>query len=364
MPDSDLNAAHSLAPARLRPGRILLYALLMFVAMVIASIVWRLLQGTPGDVMPAVPSAPTAVALTTDASDAPSRADQLPAPALAPQSDAKTPYATAAELAPASLRGAEVDGGLTIVNGRVQPNLELRRLFDYFLTALGEMDVPAIRNWLSAYLRERYGDAVLADTLNLFDRYVELGQASASAELAALDQRQRLAALKALRAKLLGPELAAAFFADEEQYLSYTLDRLDILKDDQLSATARDAALQALESELPAAVRESIHQSTLGVVAEEQTRELDARGADAATRHAEREALVGREAADRLATLDEQRAQWDQRVALYKAEHARIMSLSGLSADTRQQQLAAWLAQRFTPEERTRIEALQAIGAL
>ncbi|WP_170113157.1 lipase secretion chaperone [Ahniella affigens] len=341
-----------------------MYAILMFVAMVIASIVWRLIHGAADVMLPPAPSA-VAVPAPTDETTATSTSPDLQtAPAASTLAATSTPGVTAADLAPPSLRGSEVDGSLTIANGRVLPNLELRRLFDYFLTGLGEMDVPAIRNWLQAYVRERYGDAAVAETLSLFDRYVELGLASASAELNALDQRQRLAALKALRTKLLGSEMAAAFFAEEEQYLGYTLDRLDILNNAALSESERDQALQALEAQLPPTVRESIHQATLGVVAEEQTRELDARGADAATRHAEREALVGRDAADRLATLDQQRALWDQRVAAYKAEHARIMSLTGLSADTRQQQLAAWLAQQFTPEERTRIEALQAIGAL
>lgn len=364
MPDSDLNASkHAAPPARLRPGRILLYAVLMFFAMVAASVIWRLLCGEPElDAAQSAPPTQTA-AVTQPATDSDLAAQSAPS-STAPTPNLAIDTRTAAELAPASLQGSEVDGGISLVNGRIQANLDLRRMFDYFLTALGEMDVAQIRTWLAAHVRERYGESVLAEALSLFDRYVELGQASATADLASLDHRERLAVLKALRQKLLGPDVARAFYADEEAYLEYSLDRMALQQDTSLSAAEREQALADLEATLPAAIRDSIHHATLGVVAEEQTRELDARGADAATRQAEREALVGKEAADRLAALDQQRALWDQRVADYKTAHARIQATPGLSAEARRQQVEQLLSQRFNAEERARVEALQAIGAL
>src|SRR5260221_12570780 len=55
---------------------------------------------------------------------------------------------------PDSLRGTQVDGVVHLdANGQPLADRDLRRMFDYFLTRLGERDAVAIRGDLAAYLR-------------------------------------------------------------------------------------------------------------------------------------------------------------------------------------------------------------------
>jgi lipase chaperone LimK len=96
----------------------------------------------------------------------------------------------------------------------------------------------------------------------------------------------------------------------------------------------------------------------------EQTRQLDAANLTEAQRTTEREALWGKEAAGRLAQLDQERAQWDLRIEQYLLARSRIDANRSLSATARAQAIAALRAQQFNAAEQRRIASLEAIGQL
>jgi len=349
-------------PARLRPGRIFLYAAVFFVLMMIGSIAWKLAtMAAPGETRYQPAAANTTVA---DAPNESAVSTGPKIPAAPTDTSARSSVPLAADLAPASLRDSEVDGGITIRDGRIVPDLELRRLFDYFLSALGEKPLADIRTWLMAHVRERYGADTIAETIDLFDRYVALLQATERLSLTGLDQRARHTQLSSLRRNLLGPELADAFFGAEERYLTYTLDRLDVLKDATLSPAVRAQKLDELARGLPEGELSLQQDSTIGALVDEQTQQLDAIGASAEDRFNEREALVGKEAAGRLATLDAERLAWDERIARYKATRALILADEHLDARTRELRLTQLLTTEFDEAERRRVQSLDAIGRL
>ncbi|MBK8285569.1 MAG: hypothetical protein IPK97_12260 [Ahniella sp.] len=327
----------------------------------VGSVVWKL--ATMSDV-------PMPEPITTPDPVAPPASESMPAgavptaPTASPTHSIPASSRTASELAPASLIGTEVDGAVTFHQGRVAPDIALRRLFDYFLSALGELSPAQIRTWLEAHVREQYGTSAVPELLDLFDRYVALLQAAERLQLAGLDQRERHTQIAMLRERLLGRDLAEAFYGAEDRYLRYTLDRIDVLRDKSLTASDRATRLETLAKALPAEERQLQNDSTLGVLVDEQTQQLDALGTDAAERFAEREALVGKAAAERLAALDGERAQWQQRVDRYKAARSAIQNDPNLDAATRTQRIQALLVSSFDEAERRRIESLQAIGQL
>ncbi len=360
MPDSDpkiLNAA----PARLRPGRIFLYAVLFFVLLMVGSVVWKLATMREEPVPEAVVQALSTAVPATPHGDSHSSTAPVSPPA---EVAVDPPTALAADLAPPSLRGTEVDGHVTIQDGRVVPDVALRRLFDYFLSALGELSPAQIRAWLEAHVRERYGVALVPEVLDVFDRYVTSLQAAERLDFAGQDLRQRHDRILSLRERLLGKDLAEAFYGAEDRYLRYTLDRMDVLRDASLTVDERTRKLQTLTESLPESERQLQMDSTLGVLVDEQTRQLEELDADAADRFAEREALVGKAAAERLATLDSERAQWQQRVDRYKAAWSAIQNDPSLDSATRAARIQALLVSSFDETERRRIESLQAIGQL
>ena len=79
---------------------------------------------------------------------------------------------------------------------------------------------------------------------------------------------------------------------------------------------------------------------------------------------AEREALWGKEAAQRLAELDASRARWDARIDAYLSARSRIDADRTLSAAARAQAVATLRAQHFDAIEQRRIASLEAVGQL
>lgn len=364
MPDSDSKSSIA-TPARLRPGRIFLYAVIFFLLLTAGSIAWKLATMRPPP-MPEGWSLPGAAAPANARGTTTAPEDDRPPPAPEASTDppSKTAGPRAIDLAPASLKGTEVDGAITIRDGRIIPDLALRRLYDYFLSALGEKSLADIRIWLAAYLREQHGSAITTEALDLFDRYVTTLQAIQNGVSSNLDPRSRQVQLTELRQRLLGAELAEAFFGAEARYLDYTLDRLDLMRDSSLTSEERAKRLETLAQALPESERPEHNDSTLGMLVDEQTQQLDALNVSEAERFAEREALVGEAAAQRLAELDTTRAQWQARIDRYKAAWSAIQNNPSLDANTRAARSQALLESSFNESERRRVLSLQAIGQL
>lgn len=296
-------------------------------------------------------------------------ADAVPDAAADGSSGEVASSASAAEdaagfsMAQSSLRGSEVDGGLAFDGaGRVVPDAGMRRLFDYYLSLIGERDPAQIRQLLQADLVQRHGAARAAEALAYFDRYVAYLQRLADARIDALPRLQdRFDRTVALRREALGEAMATAFFAEDEARARLTLRRMAIAADATLDRGEKARRLAALDAEAGYAQRQEADTAALAAA---QDDELARSHADAAQRAEAREALWGREAAGRLAQLDADRARWDARVADYLAARSGIETDPRLSPADRARALAALRAQRFDAAEQRRIVSLEAIGQL
>lgn len=265
---------------------------------------------------------------------------------------------------PNSLQGTESDGGVTLdVSGRLVPDLALRRLFDHFLSSIGERSIDQIRALLAARLDQITTPEGKRQAQEVFERYLRYLEAvdGSAARLEQLPLRERLAMLRDLRRQHLGSEMAGAFFGDEEAYQQYTLDTRDLADDTTLSADERAARQRELTSALPEAVRQPLleQQRVESDLADAQA--IETLASDADERHRLRVQRYGEEAAARMELLDRERAAWDARIAAYQAERAR---LSSLDAARRQAALDEYLARNFNEAEQRRIRSLQDVGEL
>ena len=337
--------------------------LLVSAALVAALTVWVLVRG-------AVESPAEAPTPTTRL-----HADPAPAstPAIVeahiPATDAAREDASNLDLAVlraryerSSLRGTTPDGEVAFdADGRLRHDAALVRRFEHYLSLIGEFELSEIRALLHADLTHAHGDAAAALALAAFDRYVGLRQALAETELSS-DLATRLEQLRQLRRTWFGADADAMFGADEA-HVRYTLARRAIESDPGLDPEQRSAQLAQLEAARAPAEREAQREASVAVLVDEQSRQFEQLGTDTAVRHEERSALWGDAAADRLAQLDRERAAWDRRVADYASERARVLAESRDPA-TMQRRLAELRQRRFDADERVRIEALEAVGAL
>lgn len=264
-----------------------------------------------------------------------------------------------------SLRGSAVDGQVQLdASGRLVADRALRRLFDYFLTRLGERSPAQIRADLLAWLQDQpqLDAAARTEALRLFDRYVELLHASAALGKSG-DLAQDLERLRALRVREFGAELARAWFGDEEDQAAATLQRLALARDGGLDPAQRAQRLAELEAQQPAAERAARADSTDFQLAVAQSEQLAASAATPAQRAQQRTELWGEEASARLAELDEEEASWQLRLSAYALAREQVLAEAGLDPAQRERRLQGLLA-GFSEAERRRVLSLAEAGLL
>lgn len=270
---------------------------------------------------------------------------------------------TASLLATGSLRGTQPDGEVRFdAGGRLVVDLALRRYFDYYLSLIGETDLVGIRALLRRDLSSRFDAARTDSVLAHFERYAGYLQALSEARIAAEpDPAKRFAATRQLRRERLGAPMAIAFFAEEEALAELSLRRMRIATNPALSPERKQDALAALDQDAGYVARET---AMLPELAAREAEDAARRGLSAEQRAAEHTALWGADAAQRLAVLDAQQADWDQRVRRYADARSRIQQDANLTPAQRDAQIERLRASQFTALEQRRIASLEAVGQL
>src|SRR5690554_4275295 len=294
-------------------------------------------------------------------------ADAVIAASKAPSSDNR--FVTGLENLPASLQDTEVDGGFELdINGNLIVNHRIRQLFDYFLTAQGEEPLPILLRRLRAYIHHTLSGDAAIEAEHLLDSYVGYLNDAASIDSSRIaagqkidpsqvrEQKQQLAAIRASHFDEVAND---AFFAEEEAYDRYTLARLELMTDNSLSLDERANRLAELENQLPPALQESLKEVTRYQNLQALTQQWQASDGDTGNLQQIRENVVGREAADRLAKLDQERAEWHRRMDSWQRERAIIQSNSGLSDADKKRQIDAARSRLFNEQEQIRVRALE-----
>lgn len=264
---------------------------------------------------------------------------------------------------PSSFKGTQIDGQFRLDNaGNLIVGAETRQIFDYFLAAIGEeplkSSIERLRRHIGAELSEparSQAITVLNQYLNYKRQLLDLEASYARApDLSAI--RQRLAAVQALRARVLDPAVHQAFFALDEAYDRFNLERLVIRSNPALDSDAKGRAIDQLRAGLPSELQDLLVPQ-LQTELREQSAALLASGASAQQVRQLRQQLVGSAAAERLEALDQQRQQWQQRVARYKEERQRIEVTRGLDDVERRSAIERLEAEHFNDSERLRLVA-------
>lgn len=312
---------------------------------------------------PAPAAATRATPIQASATLAPVAADRLLVP-TSPQPQAAKPKSLSNSLA-----GTQVDGSFRLdAAGNLLVSEDIRRIFDYFLSTQGEEPLASSVQRLRGYITEQLDAPAESQALALLDQYLDYKRQLVQlerdlpllADLPAL--RQREAAVQALRARIFNSEVHQAFFASEEAYNTFTLQRLTIQRDSKLDPAAKAAAIDQLRNTLPEALQAAVA-SQLQAELRAQVSALQASGAGPEQIRQLRQQLVGAEATARLENLDQQRLQWQQRLQVYLRETAGIEANQGLSASDKAAAISRMQEEGFSPQERLRLKAAAELAA-
>ena len=238
-----------------------------------------------------------------------------------------------------SYQGTQPDGAIHLdENGNVIIDKDLKRLFDYYLSAIGELPLDQMRKYLQEFASEQLTPEQLEQLLQYFDQYHNyLTQADVFFENMGdgLSLQEKMQLLSAFRLEQLGLTMSDAFFADEQNYIEYVLtDRnSDEMIEQQLAwlqAENQATAFQDVVIENQQFINENTNPTEVYQYRVEQ---------------------YGQEAADRLSQLDQQRAQWQSVVDTYVEQRQQI--------DNQQSALSLeQLHSNYTAQEIRRLQAL------
>ncbi|MFY3383299.1 lipase secretion chaperone [Paracidovorax sp. MALMAid1276] len=237
----------------------------------------------------------------------------------------------------------------------------LRNTLEALLLDAGDASDPdALKQRLAALVGKHFAPGLAARALALAERYVDyrvaLGQLRAPKDPTDPQAlRESLQARHAVRLRFFDGAEYDALFASEAALDRYTLARLELARNPDLTADQRARALRDAEAELPAARRAERAQATAHLDAAAQTAAFNAQNADPYTRHAARSAQYGEPAAHALAQLDREEQHWQQRLDQYS--QARTQQGEGPALDRLRLQL-------FSTEELARIDAALALRKL
>lgn len=261
-----------------------------------------------------------------------------------------------------SLTGTQVDGGARMSdNGELVVDEALRQLFDYYLATTGERDLNAVRAMIAAELKQRLSRPALEAALGLFDRYIAFKQAIAAATTQPSGQfssmADRLSAARKLRQRFFTASESAGLFGQEDSYDDFTLKRLQIMANKTLSAEEKSQRIRELENQLPDSLRKSRQAPMQEIRLNEAEALLHKNGGSEQDLYSLRAQMVGQAAADRLATLDQEQAQWKGRIDSFKQARQQIQQDASLDAQQRQAALDKLAADSFSPQEQRRLPA-------
>lgn len=265
-----------------------------------------------------------------------------------------------------SLRQTTVDGLPSAIGSGKVDILQLKSMFDYYLSTQGERALPDIRKEVESQLAARLHGQNLQDARDFFHRYLaylhalaEAGKLkSASADIV-VQMRDRLQWLRQLRERHFQPQEIRQLFATSDAMDQLVLQRMSIQQRQDIPASEKQRLLAELEQALPPDLRAARQQATQHLVLSDAERQLRQQGASPAQLQAMRTSMGGPEAAQRLAALDADEAAWQGKLKQWQQEREQLAKDAGLSDLQRQQAQQALEQQLFSENERKRLAAYQ-----
>ena len=236
----------------------------------------------------------------------------------------------------------------------------LRLTFEAILLEVGDAATPELlKQRLAAVVPRHFSPDLATRAFALLQRYVDyrvaLGRLAAAADAndpGAL--RQALDARLAVRQRYFSPEEHNALFAQDAALDRYTVTRLEIERNGQLSAAQKQTALLQAQAELSPAEQAARSEAVAHVGVAAQTAAFDANNTSAQERYQQRNRAYGDAAALRLAAQDQQERDWQARLGQYANASAGPGDLAQL------QQLRQQL---FSSQEELRLDAALAARA-
>lgn len=231
---------------------------------------------------------------------------------------------------------------------------ELLRRFDHYLSMVGQVPLAVIRQRILADLSATLSPSALAQATDILDRYLAFKKALT--ELPAdhgpdgsvQHVSNRIEQGRQIRLRFFSPAEIRLLFDADDAVADYRLARVAITSDRNLSSDEQQQRLRELNARTPAAIVDGVEAPFAHVHLQTQVDQARQQGASDQAIFTLREQAVGTEAAQRLAALDREEADWRARIAQYQQALAQGPEAAA-QARTR----------LFSPQEQLRLAAYE-----
>ena len=244
---------------------------------------------------------------------------------------------------------------------------ELKRLFDYYLSAVGEQSIETITLQIRGELDRRLPPSQAQKAQRLLGLYIafkgELVRVESQPQLVGNGLqaiRGRFMAMQDIRARYFSAQESEGMFSFDDSYDLDAIARLEVSQNPALNAAQKKQQLAALDAVLPEQLRKEREATSIVVRIEQQAQELRAKGGSEDDVYRMRAKELDPQAAARLADVDREEAAWKGRIAQYLEERSKLFqSQANASASERQTVLAQLRQTHFTEAERPRLVAYE-----
>ncbi|MDP3653087.1 MAG: lipase secretion chaperone [Rhodoferax sp.] len=273
-----------------------------------------------------------------------------------------------------SMQGTVPDGDVRALSGQTPGQSsgalaygELRRMFDYYLSAVGEQSIESITQEIQRAIDQNVPQNQVLGAKRLLGRYLEFKRALVDLEkdpklegtgVAAI--RQRFIAMQDLRARIFSVEEEQGMFGFEDANDMDALARLEIHQNTALSASQKRDQIAVLDANMPAALRADREAPRVVIQVEQTAQTMRANGASDDDIYRMRAKALDPQAAVRLAEVDREEKAWQDRIAVYLGERSKVLKSQADAPESERQTALNQLQQsQFSEEERRRLAAYE-----
>lgn len=268
-----------------------------------------------------------------------------------------------------SLKGTQIDGAYPVAgDGHLLLHVSIKERFEYFLSILGEFTLDDVLTMVREDINQELTEPARSEALALFEDYIaykrslvelekQLGSAASFEQYDMSNMRLRLDQLRNKRREYLSGDAVDAFFGFDETYDDFMLGKLEVINNPQLTAEEKTAQISMLENQLPAELQSMRAETERISQIFAQTDKMKQQGASAEQVFAKNAQEFGPQAAERIAALEVQRGQWQQRIAAYLAAKQALESSD--KSESQKQQALSVLKASFSEQEQLRLTAYE-----
>lgn len=228
---------------------------------------------------------------------------------------------------PDYMRDVQLEHLQVSADGSLIVDETIKRVIEYFLLASQAEGREQAIERLFEFIELTLPELAASEALSIASRYLEyrdnlaIQEFPVSSDLSdptVLKQiRESLEARRALRREYLGEPVSEALFGYEERYESYSLTRVEVNTNDQLTPSEKELALTRAEKALPPELASRVRYNREEKKLQQKVGELQAEGGNEAEIYGLRKDFYGEAAADRMAFLEDNSASWQSRVSQF-----------------------------------------------